>query len=67
MVTKLLLIYSCDVDDECACSTAAQSEKDAKKSYIPRRLVIGNDEYVVIFPPLIDFSSNGSKWGCAHN
>lgn len=57
MVTKLLLIYSCDVDDECACSTAAQSEKDAKKSYIPRRLVIGNDEYVVIFPPLIDFSS----------
>ncbi|KAG6626185.1 hypothetical protein CIPAW_15G030900 [Carya illinoinensis] len=34
--------------DECPGSTAAPSEKDTKKSYIPRRLVIGNDEYVRI-------------------
>ncbi|KAF3976404.1 hypothetical protein CMV_000424 [Castanea mollissima] len=35
-------------DEESTCSTAPQSEKDVKKSYIPRRLVIGNDEYVRI-------------------
>ncbi|KAJ0087005.1 hypothetical protein Patl1_08263 [Pistacia atlantica] len=35
-------------DDESTGSAALNSEKNAKKSYIPRRLVIGNDEYVRI-------------------
>uniref|UniRef100_A0A5B7B742 C3H1-type domain-containing protein n=1 Tax=Davidia involucrata TaxID=16924 RepID=A0A5B7B742_DAVIN len=34
--------------DKESCFAALQSEKDAKKSYVPRRLVIGNDEYVRI-------------------
>lgn len=36
------------VDDE-SCAASAHPEKDAKRSYIPRRLVIGNDEYVAFF------------------
>ncbi|KAJ0026405.1 hypothetical protein Pint_08088 [Pistacia integerrima] len=35
-------------DDESTGSAALNSEKNAKKSYIPRRLVIGNDEYVYV-------------------
>ncbi|KAJ6920116.1 hypothetical protein NC651_013895 [Populus alba x Populus x berolinensis] len=31
-----------------SCSGALQKEKDAKKSYVPRRLMIGKDEYVRI-------------------
>lgn len=42
----LIVFY---VDDKSTCSTSPQPEKDAKKSYIPRRLVIGNDEYVAPF------------------
>ncbi|XP_034888885.1 uncharacterized protein [Populus alba] len=34
--------------DESSCSGALQKEKDAKKSYVPRRLMIGKDEYVQI-------------------
>nr|AXY97679.1 Zinc finger C-x8-C-x5-C-x3-H type family protein [Populus tomentosa] len=34
--------------DESSCSGALQKEKDAKKSYVPRRLMIGKDEYVRI-------------------
>ncbi|KAJ6931848.1 hypothetical protein NC652_015128 [Populus alba x Populus x berolinensis] len=30
--------------DESSCSGALQKEKDAKKSYVPRRLMIGKDE-----------------------
>ncbi|OMP06750.1 Zinc finger, CCCH-type [Corchorus olitorius] len=33
-------------DDESSCSAGRLSENNAKKSYVPRRLVIGNDEYV---------------------
>lgn len=36
------------VDDESSCSEV-QTEKDAKKPYVPRRLVIGKDEYVLAF------------------
>ena len=32
-------------DGDSTCSAALQSEKNAKKPYIPRRLLIGNDEY----------------------
>lgn len=39
------------IDEESTCSTAPQSEKDIKKSYIPKRLVIGNDEYVSLCLP----------------
>ncbi|XP_011027446.1 PREDICTED: uncharacterized protein LOC105127746 isoform X5 [Populus euphratica] len=35
-------------DDESSCTEALQKEKDAKKLYIPRRLMIGKDEYVRI-------------------
>ncbi|XP_022768073.1 uncharacterized protein LOC111312250 [Durio zibethinus] len=35
-------------DDESSCSAGHLSERSTKKSYIPRRLVIGNDEYVRI-------------------
>nr|XP_034930374.1 uncharacterized protein At1g21580 isoform X2 [Populus alba] len=35
-------------DDESSCAGALQKEKDAKKLYIPRRLMIGKDEYVRI-------------------
>lgn len=35
-------------DGDSTCSAALQSEKNAKKPYIPRRLLIGNDEYVQI-------------------
>ncbi|GAV81655.1 hypothetical protein CFOL_v3_25109 [Cephalotus follicularis] len=35
-------------DDESACSAAPTSENNAKKSYVPRRLVIGNDQYIRI-------------------
>lgn len=39
----------CCVDDESSCSAVLKKEKDAKKSYVPRRLVIGKDEYVLAF------------------
>ncbi|KAK2659413.1 hypothetical protein Ddye_005946 [Dipteronia dyeriana] len=35
-------------DDESSHSAALNLEKNGKRSYIPRRLVIGNDEYVRI-------------------
>ncbi|GMI90843.1 hypothetical protein HRI_002753600 [Hibiscus trionum] len=35
-------------DDASACSGSQQSGNSVKKSYVPRRLVIGNDEYVRI-------------------
>ncbi|KAJ6939182.1 hypothetical protein NC651_005584 [Populus alba x Populus x berolinensis] len=35
-------------DDDSLCAGALQKEKDAKKLYIPRRLMIGKDEYVRI-------------------
>ncbi|KAI5355206.1 hypothetical protein L3X38_008101 [Prunus dulcis] len=35
-------------DDESSSSAVLNPEKDAKRSYVPRRLVIGNDEYVRI-------------------
>ncbi|KAL8110328.1 hypothetical protein AgCh_026160 [Apium graveolens] len=35
-------------DVEASCSPTSNSEKNVKKSYVPRRLVIGNDEYVRI-------------------
>ncbi|KAH9757233.1 hypothetical protein KPL71_016319 [Citrus sinensis] len=35
-------------DDSSPCAAGPTLEKNAKKSYIPRRLVIGNDEYVRI-------------------
>ncbi|OMO91233.1 Zinc finger, CCCH-type [Corchorus capsularis] len=35
-------------DDESSCSAVHQSGSSSKKSYVPRRLVIGNDEYVRI-------------------
>ena len=37
------------IDGESTCSAAVQSEKKAKKTYIPRRLLIGNDEYVGLY------------------
>ncbi|XP_015885756.3 uncharacterized protein LOC107421110 isoform X1 [Ziziphus jujuba] len=35
-------------DDESSCSVSLHPDKEAKISYIPRRLVIGNDEYIRI-------------------
>ncbi|KAK6246275.1 hypothetical protein SCA6_009365 [Theobroma cacao] len=35
-------------DDESSCSSDHLSENSTKKTYVPRRLVIGNDEYVRI-------------------
>ncbi|KAJ7965496.1 Zinc finger, CCCH-type [Quillaja saponaria] len=35
-------------DDESPSSASVQLDKDAKRSYIPKRLVIGNDEYIRI-------------------
>ncbi|KAL5559692.1 hypothetical protein UlMin_035903 [Ulmus minor] len=35
-------------DDEHSCTATSHSDKNAKTIYIPRRLVIGNDEYVRI-------------------
>ncbi|PQM37687.1 uncharacterized protein Pyn_12733 [Prunus yedoensis var. nudiflora] len=35
-------------DDGSSSSAVLNPEKDAKRSYVPRRLVIGNDEYVRI-------------------
>ncbi|XVE95555.1 hypothetical protein REPUB_Repub02eG0108000 [Reevesia pubescens] len=35
-------------DDDSSCSAGHLSENSTKKSYVPRRLVIGNDEYVRI-------------------
>ncbi|KAK3428243.1 hypothetical protein EUGRSUZ_E01003 [Eucalyptus grandis] len=35
-------------DDESAYSSVSQAKDDTRKSYVPRRLVIGNDEYVRI-------------------
>ncbi|KAL6212008.1 hypothetical protein ACLB2K_017231 [Fragaria x ananassa] len=35
-------------DDDSSNSAVLNPEKDAKRSYVPRRLVIGNDEYVRI-------------------
>ncbi|XWS25076.1 hypothetical protein CRYUN_Cryun27aG0040000 [Craigia yunnanensis] len=35
-------------EDESSCSAGHLSESSTKKSYVPRRLVIGNDEYVRI-------------------
>ncbi|PPR86659.1 hypothetical protein GOBAR_AA34026 [Gossypium barbadense] len=35
-------------DDASSCSASQQSENSTKTSYVPRRLVIGNDEYVRI-------------------
>ncbi|XP_039003281.1 uncharacterized protein LOC120129976 [Hibiscus syriacus] len=35
-------------DDASSCFGSQQSENSVKKSYVPRRLVIGNDEYVRI-------------------
>ncbi|KAF2296680.1 hypothetical protein GH714_001148 [Hevea brasiliensis] len=35
-------------DDDSSYSAAFQTEKDFKRSYVPRRLVIGKDEYVRI-------------------
>ncbi|XP_039053127.1 uncharacterized protein LOC120195086 [Hibiscus syriacus] len=35
-------------DDASLCCGSRHSENSAKKSYVPRRLVIGNDEYVRI-------------------
>ncbi|KAK4765890.1 hypothetical protein SAY87_007532 [Trapa incisa] len=35
-------------DEESSLSVASQRGTDVKKSYVPRRLVIGNDEYVRI-------------------
>ncbi|KAK8646951.1 hypothetical protein V6N13_120715 [Hibiscus sabdariffa] len=35
-------------DDASSCSGSQQSENSVKRSYVPRRLVIGNDEYVRI-------------------
>ncbi|XVE60266.1 hypothetical protein DITRI_Ditri05aG0115200 [Diplodiscus trichospermus] len=35
-------------EDESSCSASHLSESSTKKSYVPRRLVIGNDEYVRI-------------------
>ncbi|XP_031372489.1 uncharacterized protein LOC116187720 isoform X1 [Punica granatum] len=35
-------------DDESSLTAASQQGTNAKKSYVPRRLVIGNDEYVRI-------------------
>ncbi|KAK3016029.1 hypothetical protein RJ639_005289 [Escallonia herrerae] len=34
--------------EEPSCSASLQPEMDAKKSYVPRRLLIGHDEYVRI-------------------
>lgn len=33
-------------DDESSLSAASQPGTGSKKSYVPRRLLIGNDEYV---------------------
>ncbi|KAK9023617.1 hypothetical protein V6N11_003829 [Hibiscus sabdariffa] len=35
-------------DDASSCSGSQHSENSVKRSYVPRRLVIGNDEYVRI-------------------
>ncbi|CAK9160366.1 unnamed protein product [Ilex paraguariensis] len=35
-------------DEDPSCLAATQLEKRSKKSYVPRRLMIGNDEYVRI-------------------
>ncbi|XP_030545243.2 uncharacterized protein LOC115751464 isoform X2 [Rhodamnia argentea] len=35
-------------DDESAYSSVSQAKDDTRKSYVPRRLVIGNNEYVRI-------------------
>ncbi|XP_038696271.1 uncharacterized protein LOC119993287 isoform X2 [Tripterygium wilfordii] len=35
-------------DNESSCSMALQTENTMKRPYVPRRLVIGNDEYVRI-------------------
>ncbi|GLT55844.1 hypothetical protein SLA2020_289310 [Shorea laevis] len=35
-------------DDESSCSAGFLSENNTKKSFVPRRLIIGNDEYVRI-------------------
>lgn len=40
----LVLVFI--ADEESALSVASQRGTNAKKSYVPRRLVIGNDEYV---------------------
>ena len=37
------------VDEELSNSVALQSGKDAKKSSVPKRLLIGNDEYVELY------------------
>lgn len=39
---------TCATEKEPSSSAVVQSEKKAKRSYVPRRLLIGNDEYVRI-------------------
>lgn len=52
MIKVEFVIYLCIdfslliVDDESAYSSVSQAKDDTRKSYVPRRLVIGNDEYV---------------------
>lgn len=43
--TQAIDFPSCFVDDDSSNSAVLNPEKDAKRSYVPRRLVIGNDEY----------------------
>lgn len=36
------------LDESSSCSAGFLLEDEAKKPYVPRRLVIGNDEYVSV-------------------